>query len=55
MHFWSTSAVGAIERAKGDFELRTAEYPGMGEPPKGLPAGWQLGDGWSRPPTIRGR
>ena len=43
MHFWSTSAVGAIERAKGDFELRTAEYPGMGEPPKGLPAGGNSG------------
>jgi multiple sugar transport system substrate-binding protein len=39
MHFWSTSAVGAIERTKGDFELRTSEYPGMGTPPKGLPAG----------------
>ena len=43
MHFWSTSAVGAIERAKGDFELRTAEYPGMGEPPQGLPAGGNSG------------
>lgn len=39
MHFWSTSAVGAIERAKGDFVLKTKEYPGMGTPPKGLPAG----------------
>jgi len=39
MHFWSTSAVGAIERAKGDFELQTGEFPGMGTPPKGLPAG----------------
>ncbi len=39
MHFWSTSAVGAIERSKGDFEIRTGEFPGMGEPPKGLPAG----------------
>lgn len=39
MHFWSTSAVGAIERAKGDFELRTSEFPGMGYAPKGLPAG----------------
>ena len=39
MHFWSTSAVGAIERSKGDFELRTGEFPGMGSPPKGLPAG----------------
>jgi len=39
MHFWSTSAVGAIERAKGDFELKTGEFPGMGSKPKGLPAG----------------
>jgi len=39
MHFWSTSAVGAIERAKGNFELRTGEFPGIGAPPKGLPAG----------------
>jgi multiple sugar transport system substrate-binding protein len=39
MHFWSTSAVGAIERAKGDFELQTSEFPGMGTSPKGLPAG----------------
>lgn len=39
MHFWSTSAVGAIERTKGDFELQTGEYPGMGAAPKGLPAG----------------
>ena len=39
MHFWSTSAVGAIERTKGDFEMRTGEFPGMGSPPKGLPAG----------------
>ena len=39
MHFWSTSAVGAIERSKGDFEVRTGEFPGMGQPPMGLPAG----------------
>jgi multiple sugar transport system substrate-binding protein len=39
MHFWSTSAVGAIERSKGDFEMRTGEFPGMGSSPKGLPAG----------------
>ncbi|WP_423905681.1 ABC transporter substrate-binding protein [Candidatus Spongiihabitans sp.] len=39
MHFWSTSAVGSIERAKGDFELKTGEFPGMGSAPKGLPAG----------------
>ena len=39
MYFWSTSAVGAVERTKGDFEMITSEYPGIGEPPKGLPAG----------------
>jgi multiple sugar transport system substrate-binding protein len=39
MHFWSTSAVGAIERAKGNFELRTGEFPGLNGAPKGLPAG----------------
>ena len=43
MHFWSTSAVGVIERAKNDFEPRTSEYPSMGEPPKGLPAGGNSG------------
>jgi multiple sugar transport system substrate-binding protein len=39
MYFWTTSAVGAIERAKGDFELKTGKYPGMGQTPMGLPAG----------------
>jgi len=39
MYFWSTSAVGSIERAKGDFELKTGNYPGMGQAPMGLPAG----------------
>ena len=39
MHFWSTSAVGAIERSKGDFVLKTGLFPGMGSAPKGLPAG----------------
>lgn len=39
MHFWSTSAVGAIERGKGDFVLMTNEFPGIGEAPQGLPAG----------------
>jgi len=39
MFFWSTSAVGAIERAKGDFVYKTSEFPGMGRPPMGLPAG----------------
>ncbi len=39
MMFWSTSALGAVERSKGDFELKTAEFPGIGGQPKGLPAG----------------
>ncbi len=39
MMFWSTSAVGAVERAKGDFELKTNEFPGIVGAPKGLPAG----------------
>ena len=40
MMFWSTSAVGAVERAKGDFALMTNEFPGLVESgPKGLPAG----------------
>lgn len=39
MMFWSTSALGAVERAKGDFELKTNEFPGINGAPKGLPAG----------------
>jgi multiple sugar transport system substrate-binding protein len=39
MMFWSTSALGAVERAKGDFELKTNEFPGFNGKPKGLPAG----------------
>lgn len=39
MMFWSTSALGAVERAKGDFELKTKEFPGINGKPKGLPAG----------------
>ena len=39
MMFWSTSAVGSIERAKGDFELKTYEFPGLTGTPLGLPAG----------------
>ncbi len=39
MMFWSTSALGAVERAKGDFELKTNEFPGIGGKPMGLPAG----------------
>lgn len=39
MMFWSTSALGAVERSQGDFELVTGAFPGMSETPKGLPAG----------------
>lgn len=39
MMFWSTSALGAVERSQGAFELVTGPFPGMGETPKGLPAG----------------
>lgn len=39
MMYWSTSALGSVERAKGDFELKTYEYPGIVSKPKGLPAG----------------
>ena len=40
MMFWSTSAVGAVERSMGDFTLMTAEFPGLTEDgPAGLPAG----------------
>ncbi|CTQ59085.1 extracellular solute-binding protein [Roseibium album] len=40
MMFWSTSALGAVERAKGEFELKTNEFPGLeASGPKGLPAG----------------
>ena len=37
--FWSTSALGAVERSQGDFELVTGPFPGLGDTPKGLPAG----------------
>ncbi|MEO1138575.1 MAG: extracellular solute-binding protein [Pseudomonadota bacterium] len=40
MMYWSTSAVGAVERAMGDFTLVTNEFPGItADGPKGLPAG----------------
>ena len=39
MMFWSTSAVGAVERSKGDFVLQTGPFPGIDGPPQGLPAG----------------
>tara|TARA_R110002110_G_scaffold407707_3_gene628787 strand:- start:10317 stop:11564 length:1248 start_codon:yes stop_codon:yes gene_type:complete len=39
MMFWSTSALGAVERSQGDFELVTGQFPGLDGKPKGLPAG----------------
>ncbi|MEM6590165.1 MAG: extracellular solute-binding protein [Pseudomonadota bacterium] len=40
MMFWSTSAVGAVERSMGDFTLVTNEFPGLtNNGPMGLPAG----------------
>ncbi|MEO0370528.1 MAG: extracellular solute-binding protein, partial [Pseudomonadota bacterium] len=40
MMFWSTSAVGAVERSMGDFTLVTNEFPGLTDKgPMGLPAG----------------
>jgi multiple sugar transport system substrate-binding protein len=40
MMFWSTSAVGAVERSMGDFTLITNEFPGIAAGgPLGLPAG----------------
>ncbi|MEO1143691.1 MAG: extracellular solute-binding protein, partial [Pseudomonadota bacterium] len=39
MMFWSTSALGAVERAKGDFALKTGPFPGIAGTPSGLPAG----------------
>ncbi|MEL7460646.1 MAG: extracellular solute-binding protein [Pseudomonadota bacterium] len=40
MMYWSTSAVGAVERAMGDFTLVTSEFPGLNaKGPMGLPAG----------------
>jgi len=40
MMFWSTSAVGAVERSMGDFTLVTHEFPGIvASGPMGLPAG----------------
>lgn len=40
MMYWSTSAVGAVERSMGDFTLVTNEYPGIAAGgPLGLPAG----------------
>ena len=39
MLYWSTSALGAFERNKGDFEMKTHEFPGLDGKPLGLPAG----------------
>jgi len=39
MMFWSTSALGAVERSQGKFELKTGPFPGMDSKPLGLPAG----------------
>ena len=39
MMFWSTSALGAVERSQGDFTLKTGPFPGIGGTPQGLPAG----------------
>lgn len=39
MMYWSTSALGAVERAQGDFALKTSEFPGIERAPRGLPAG----------------
>lgn len=39
MLFTSTSSVGRVERAKGDFTFATAAFPGLTGTPKGLPAG----------------
>ena len=40
MMFWSTSAVGAVERSMEGFTLVTSEFPGLtADGPQGLPAG----------------
>ena len=40
MMYWSTSALGAVERSMGNnFELKTNEFPGFDKGPLGLPAG----------------
>jgi multiple sugar transport system substrate-binding protein len=43
MMFWSTSALGAVERSKGDFKLVTGPFPGITGKPAGLPAGGNAG------------
>ncbi|OUU06584.1 MAG: ABC transporter substrate-binding protein [Gammaproteobacteria bacterium TMED30] len=39
MMYWSTSALGSVERSKGSFELKTGPFPGLNGKPMGLPAG----------------
>ena len=43
MMYWSTSALGTVERTKGEFTLKTGPFPGIpginGGKPIGLPAG----------------
>lgn len=39
MMYWSTSAVGSIERSKSDFVMKTGPFPGISGKPNGLPAG----------------
>jgi len=39
MMFWSTSALGAVERSQGEFTLKTGPFPGIDGTPAGLPAG----------------
>lgn len=44
MFFWSTSAVGSVERDKGDkFTFRTAPFPSIGSKSSKLPAGGNAG------------
>ena len=56
MMFWSTSALGAVERSQGDFELVTGPFPGMGGKPMGLPAGGNAAmlTSTSDDPAVRG-
>ena len=39
MMYWSTSALGAVERSQGEFTLKTGPFPGITGKPVGLPAG----------------
>jgi multiple sugar transport system substrate-binding protein len=39
MMFWSTSALGAVERSRATSNSRPAEFPGITGKPMGLPAG----------------